>query len=135
MEHRAYTKHVPYYYWQRMVAEFKGAKGCNVSYFQGELALDYHDTRVASWDINSGTITLNHGGWLTHSTKERINRFLRVLDVGAGVTQSRKVWYVAESCLDSSRAWDRVEDSDTPEFTLASKLEPYPPKEEPCHAI
>ena len=116
------AKHTPYYYWRRMVAEFKGAKGCSVSYFQGVLSLDYHDTRVASWDTTSGEITLNHGGWLTYYTKERINRFLRVLDIGAGVSQHRKVWIVTESEWDGSRAWDRIEEPDTPVFTLATKL-------------
>lgn len=94
--------HTPFYYWERMKAEFAGAKGCAVRYHNGELSLQYHDTVVASfrWDAdardggNCGVLSLGHGGWLTYYTKERINRFIGVLDLPLGLYQERKVWYV-----------------------------------------
>lgn len=120
------TKHEPFYYWQRMLAEFSSCnKGCNVSYGLKHLTLRYHDTDVASWYLESGEIVLRHGGWLTLYTRERINRFLSVLDIGAQLYQAKKVWYVAETDCDQNRAWCRVEghEDDPGTFTLATKLE------------
>ena len=105
-------EHNQYYYWQRMKAEFstKG-KGCNVSYGGGELALDYHDTRVASLDFTTGRLTLEHGGWRTHYTKERINRFCDVLGLSVGVFRRRKRFIITHAGHEID--WGHIDDSDT----------------------
>ena len=125
------AKHAPYYYWQRMVAEFKGARGCRVEYFQGNLSLTYHNTKVADWDTLGGTITLNHGGWLTYYTKERINRFVRVLDLGAAVYQRRKRWFVMDVGTDKDTEWDTLDGGYNPVYTLETTL--VQPKTEKEH--
>lgn len=120
------AKHEPYYYWQRMKADFKGAKGCGVRYSGDELTLVYHDTDVASWYPPNGHIVLRHGGWTTPYTKERINRFLDVLDIGARLYQHRKVWFVSEDYCprprDASGVWCSLEHRDPPTFALTTKL-------------
>jgi len=120
------AKHEPHYYWQRMKAEFSGAKGCNVGFMLGRLSLAYHDTDVAVWEPDTGTIRLDHGGWVTYYTKERINRFLDVLDIGARLYQHRKRWYVSEDHCprprNASGVWCTLDEPNPPTFTLATKL-------------
>jgi hypothetical protein len=103
------NRHSNYYYWQRMIDNFKDAKGCSVGFAEGELSLRYHDTVVARYYFDTDTLVLDHGGWLTYYTKERINRFCTVLDLNARLYQHRKVWHVA-TALGSVR-WCHIMDA------------------------
>lgn len=57
------------------------------------VAIRLHDTDIVTIS-NLGDITLNSGGWLSLTTKERINRYTR-----AGIYQKNSVWYMADGSL------------------------------------
>jgi hypothetical protein len=107
-----------------MCDHFKGAKGCSVGYAEGEISLRYHDTVVARFYFDTGQLILNHGGWLTYYTKERINRFMNVLDLSAGLYQHRKVWTVSytpgKNYSDEriEERWDHIDVGSCPELAI-----------------
>jgi hypothetical protein len=106
--------HTPYYYWRRLLDNFKGAKGCSVHYRSGsELSLQYHDTTVAHYNLDTGLLTLDHGGWRTYYTKERINRFCDVLGLDVHVYQHRKRFQVGHGDV-YAIDWGHVDDGDAP---------------------
>ena len=113
-------EHSRFYYWQRMKVEFKGAKGCSVGYSEGELSLKYHDTVVARFDLPTGHLTLDHGGWRTYYTKERINRFCDVLGLPVAVFQHKKRFQIDHVAgLDSQRVdWGHIDEGDAPEVCI-----------------
>lgn len=51
--------------------------------------LKLHNTYIITWYVN-GRIELNSGGWLTVTTKARMNEFLS----GYSISKSKGVWYV-----------------------------------------
>ena len=54
-------------------------------------------TRYCSTDIvtfNSGWIALNHGGYMTATTKRRMNRVAEAFDLGFKVYQKDYEWFV-----------------------------------------
>lgn len=110
------TEHTPFYYWRRLRDNFKGAKGCAVQYGGGELSLQYHDTVVACYNFDTGRLTLQHGGWRTYYTKERINRFCDVLGLDVGVYQERKRFKVCHG--NEVTDWGHIDDCDDPTITL-----------------
>lgn len=55
-------------------------------------AVSYHGTVVVLWDRER--ITLNSGGWLTATTKKRMNQASNEYDLGFSVYQSKHQWYV-----------------------------------------
>lgn len=114
------TKHSPFYYQRHMRAEFKVAKGCSVRYHDGELSLQYHDTVVASYNFGTGQLTLEHGGWRTYYTKDRINRFCEVLELPVSVYQKSKRFIVDWD--DGKRRvqsdWGHIDDGDECELAI-----------------
>lgn len=129
-------EHTRFYYWQRMRAEFKGAKGCSVGYSEGELSLKYHDTVVARFYFDTGTLILEHGGWRTYYTNNRINRFCEVLGLPVSVYQKSKRFFVAYetndlACnLDTQRFetkratidWGHIDDGNACELAVETGL-------------
>lgn len=63
-----------------------------VNYEDGSIAIRYHDTDVLTWNVD-GSITLDSGGFYTHTTKERINEFSSL--TGLSVYQEKSIWYVS----------------------------------------
>jgi hypothetical protein len=59
----------------------------------------YHNTRVASIDHLTGKITLNSGGYMTNTTKTRINQFLAEYCglANTKVYQKDYNWYVTQT--------------------------------------
>jgi hypothetical protein len=55
----------------------------------GDIAIRYHRTDVVTYHAD-GTTTLNSGGYLTHTTKERINEYS-----SARIFQQKGLWYFA----------------------------------------
>jgi len=53
----------------------------------------YHNTPVVSF--NDKEIILNSGGWLTNTTKTRMNQAANQYNLGYNVYQEKKVWYVS----------------------------------------
>jgi hypothetical protein len=102
--------HGRYYYWRRLLDNFSGAKGCHVGYSGDELSLTYHDTIVATLECSTGTLELCHGGWRTHYTKERINRFCDVLGLSVGVYQTKKRFKVEHE--GTVQDWGHIDDGD-----------------------
>ena len=60
-------------------------------YPAGSITIEYHRTEVVTFLANGGII-LNSGGWLTTTTKARINAALH--NTGWRVWQDGGVWYV-----------------------------------------
>lgn len=58
----------------------------------GNTALTYHQTRVVVW--NDQFITLNSGGYLTNTTKLRMNQVSTVHNLGYSVAQTKGQWNV-----------------------------------------
>lgn len=54
----------------------------------------YHNTDVVIWDQNTGEVTLNSGGWMTNTTKTRMNQAANEYGLGFGVYQQKFDWYV-----------------------------------------
>ena len=52
----------------------------------------YHNTIVAKWDTN--TIILNNGGYMTATTKRRMNQAAETFKLGYRVFQHKGDWYV-----------------------------------------
>ena len=56
----------------------------------GSIGLKYHRTVIVRYN-EDGTATVDSGGWLTSTTKERMNQ---ALPEGFRIFQRAKVWYV-----------------------------------------
>jgi hypothetical protein len=56
------------------------------------VSVTYHATTVAS--LSDGVLVLNSGGWLTATTKSRINEFCDALGLPVKVYQFNFDWYV-----------------------------------------
>lgn len=61
----------------------------------GGIAMKYHNTDVAIF--RPDYVELNSGGWLTYTTKERLNWALNLAKIPASVWQSKSVWYCGRS--------------------------------------
>jgi len=59
---------------------------------QGQTRVVYHNTPVVSF--NQKLIVLNHGGWMTHTTKARMNQASNQLGLGYCVYQKDFGWFV-----------------------------------------
>lgn len=70
-----------------------GTRGTGVYNQDGLLSVRYHSTEIVRVDPN-GRITLNHGGWMTATTKTRMNQASRQYDLGFSVWQKDFVWYI-----------------------------------------
>ena len=60
----------------------------------GWIAVKYHDTDVVSYQPNSRVVVLNSGGWLTPTTKRRMNEASDEFGLGFKVYSKAKQWYV-----------------------------------------
>lgn len=52
----------------------------------------YHQTAIVIFDQN--TIQLNSGGWLTATTKKRMNQTSGQYSLGFGIYQEKFNWYI-----------------------------------------
>mgnify|MGYP006921303925 CR=1 FL=1 len=57
------------------------------------ISLYYHDTEVAYYRPGV-CLSLSTGGWMTATTKSRINDFCRVLELNVSVTQKDHGWSI-----------------------------------------
>lgn len=60
----------------------------------GNVAVNYHDTRVVLANGNTGAVRLDSGGWKTQTTKTRMNQFANQYGMKFRVFQLRGDWYV-----------------------------------------
>ena len=58
----------------------------------GYKCVKYHDTDVVKF--NDDYIILNHNGWVTDTTKKRMNQASDEYDLGFRVSQRKGQWYV-----------------------------------------
>jgi hypothetical protein len=56
----------------------------------GDRVIRLHDTNIMTFKANKD-IVLNSGGWLTPTTKDRINQFL---PTNYRISQNKKIWYL-----------------------------------------
>lgn len=72
-----------------------GRTATQVTFNGGTLALavKYHQTEVVKVD-RQGVITLDSGGWMTATTKLRMNQAANQYGLGFGVFQKAGKWYV-----------------------------------------
>ena len=54
-----------------------------------------YDTDVVSWNKQTRELVLCHGGWMTNTTKKRINQAMGVLALPVSVYQKDMQWYIA----------------------------------------
>lgn len=60
---------------------------------EGMVAIRLHDTDIVTV-FSDGRVILNSGGWLSATTKERINRYSP-----AGISQKNSIWYMRDGSL------------------------------------
>jgi len=117
--------HEAFYYWRRLGEHIKGMRSTTVGYSEGELSLKYHDTVVARYYFDTCTLILEHNGYRTATTKNRINGFCEVLGLPVSVYQHKKRWYIARrpsgvhhgperKCID----WGHIDDCDDCEQSI-----------------
>jgi len=62
-----------------------------IHYKNGITTYRLHNTDIIKVNTCNGNITLNSGGWLTHTTKDRLNRFT---PCNIQVYQKNYQWYI-----------------------------------------
>ena len=78
-----------------MAQQYKlGKTATTVSKKDGVLRVTYHNTVIVEVAAN-GDITLDHGGWMTQTTKTRMNQASSQFDLGFQVYQKDFKWYVS----------------------------------------
>ena len=75
-------------------AEFKGVASIIVTDEQGNFLFYYHGTCVVRYSPSKETVTLNSNGWLTVTTKRRMNQASNQFHLGFQVVQRAGDWYV-----------------------------------------
>lgn len=58
----------------------------------GKTVVTYQATAIVSWDDK--TITLNHGGWKTVTTKRKMVQAANQFNLGYGIRQKDYEWFV-----------------------------------------
>ena len=53
-----------------------------------------YSTKIVEWNHNRDSIILNNGGWMTVTTKRRMNQVAEKFDLGFTVYQKDFEWYV-----------------------------------------
>ena len=71
-----------------------GSTATTVRRNAGILSVVYHSTEVVRVDAN-GDITLNTGGWMTNTTKLRMNQASNQYGLGFQMYQKDHRWYVS----------------------------------------
>lgn len=69
-----------------------GRTATTISTEDGETRVTYHSTAVVKFTAKR--VTLNSGGWMTATTKTRMNQASRQFGLGYSVFQKMYVWYV-----------------------------------------
>jgi hypothetical protein len=62
----------------------------------GKVVVKLYDTVIAKWDPAANTVELASGGFLTETTKTRINEVLTVLKFHSRVMMKKGSWFVSE---------------------------------------
>jgi len=65
--------------------------------YDGSVSVELHSTKVVVLYPNN-LVKLQTGGWMTATTKDRMNRYSPV-----SVTQRKGEWYVSSRCSDGCR--------------------------------
>ena len=73
------------------VSQVRG-RATKITRHDGKITVRYHSTDVVVFDEKA--ITLNSGGWLTVTTKTRMNQASRQFDLGYHVFQKNSDWFV-----------------------------------------
>ena len=63
----------------------------------GQTRMVYHNTCVASFDPVKKCLTLNSGGFMTKTTKKRINQFFDMFGLPFSLYQKKGEWYVTRT--------------------------------------
>ena len=56
------------------------------------ISVRYHHTNVVQF--NGSTVTLDHGGWLTHTTRRRMNQASEQFNLGFRIRQKNYDWFI-----------------------------------------
>ena len=117
--------HEPFYYYTRLREHVKGARSTTVGFSEQELSLKYHDTVVARYYFDTQTLILEHNGYRTSTTKNRINGFCDVLGLPCSVYQHKSRFHVAHRpsgvLFGPDRAvidWGHIDDCDDCEIAI-----------------
>lgn len=76
------------------------ANNTKVRKIENGVAIRLHDTDIVTI-TDSGLITLNSGGWLSVTTKERLNRY-----TNARISQRLGIWYISDKAGNDSLFYD-----------------------------
>jgi len=71
-----------------------GFTGGEVQTYHDDKQCIYRGTRVCE-KLSRGTVTLDSGGWMTATTKKRMNQWFQHYQYPISVSQRKGKWYVA----------------------------------------
>ena len=60
----------------------------------GTIKVILYSTKIVEWNHNRDSIILNNGGWMTVTTKRRMNQVAEQFDLGFTIYQKDFDWYV-----------------------------------------
>ena len=66
----------------------------NVFHAEKATSMVYHSTMVAKFYHETGEVVLDHGCWMTATTKKRMNQFAEMNELSFRVYQEDFAWYV-----------------------------------------
>lgn len=70
-----------------------GKHETSFSWNHGIFVCQYHQTKIFTYKPDYKTIAFNNGGWLTSTTKKRMNQCLKHLDLPGSVYQKNGQWF------------------------------------------
>jgi hypothetical protein len=95
-------------YARALKAFMKGKVATGVGLAENELSLNYHGTQVFRYYVDTGDITIANGGYLTRTTKARINAAFDACDLPLQVNQRAGAWYVYDRANDETHPMDET---------------------------
>ena len=93
-------------YARTLAAFMKGKAGTGVGLAENEISLNYHGTQVFRYYVDTGDVTIANGGYLTKTTKARINAAFEACDLPLQVYQKAFEWYVHDRVKDETYPMD-----------------------------
>lgn len=71
-----------------------GGVGTSTRHDNGWQTVRYHDTDVFKYNPSTKTLILNNGGWMTNTTKKRMNQAMKEYGIEGDVYQKNYEWFL-----------------------------------------
>lgn len=79
-----------------------GQHATTIATVDGVTIVTYHRTQVVRWIQGADTVILDHGGWMTLTTKTRMNQAANQFGLPYHVYQKDYEWYVTVTYADGT---------------------------------